>query len=110
MTDRPLARPGAVLPTTDVAQSAQLPPCIECGGEIGFAANPGNAIEWWRCTKCGKFYPVRHALPGAPAFPKNAVCAVCGKPAAAVSITVRQPIEATFHFCSIEHASTALKG
>lgn len=107
MTDK-LSRPRSSTSALTAA-SLDLPPCPECGGAIGFAANPGNAIEWWRCTKCSKFFPVRH---GGPCVhnPQNATrCAVCGGAACAVSVVIRKAnVETTLHFCSALHAAQAL--
>src|SRR5258708_4901535 len=108
-----LDRGGAV--TSKLAQigaepmpSLGLPPCPICGAAIGFAAAPGGAIEWWRCTKCQTFYPVRNSNcahdPGSAGR-----CARCGGSRVAVTVTVREGgQEMTMHFCSLAHAREAL--
>lgn len=102
MTDKlsrfPLAQPSAL----------GLPPCPQCGAAISFAAAPGGAIEWWRCTGCQRFFPVRTSNcahdPGAAGR-----CARCGGSRVAVTITLRAgPEETTMHFCSLAHARESL--
>ena len=108
MTDKLSRRPSST-PARDAPDSLQLPPCPDCGGAIGFAANPGNSIEWWRCTKCSKFFPVRHGGPCVHS-PKDATrCAVCGGAGTSVSVVIRRAnVETTLHFCSAAHAAQAL--
>jgi hypothetical protein len=94
--------------STAPLSTAQLPPCPECGGEIGFVASPGGAIEWWRCTACQRFFPVRtsHCAhdPGVAGR-----CARCGGSRVAITVTVRDARgEVTMHFCSIAHARESL--
>ena len=110
MTDK-LARPNASATPVTVS-AAELPRCPECGGEIGFAANPGNAIEGWRCLGCGKFFPVRHGGPCVHRPGESARCAVCGGAGTAISVVVRNGpnVETTLHFCSAAHAAQALAG
>jgi hypothetical protein len=59
----------------DGLESSTLP---SFGAAIGFAASPGGAIEWWRCTAYQHFYPIRTSNcahdPGAAGR-----CARCGK-------------------------------
>jgi hypothetical protein len=98
-----LSRASAVQPGTP-----GLPPCAECGAAISFAGAPGGAIEWWRCTGCQRFYPIRNSHcahdPGAAGR-----CALCGGSRVAVTVTVRRgPQEVTLHFCSIAHARESL--
>ena len=76
-----------------------VPACQRCGGQLGFAV-AGGAIEWWRCVKCGQFYPARrgcsHGVIG------RMQCAVCGRASVAFSVTVRKlgHHEVLVHFCS----------
>jgi hypothetical protein len=95
--------------TPAIASPLELPPCPKCGGAISFAANPGNAIEWWRCTKCSQFFPVRRGGPCLHSPQAATRCAVCGGAATAVSVVIRKAnVETTLHFCSALHAAEAL--
>jgi hypothetical protein len=85
-----------------------LPACPLCGAAIGFVASPGGSIEWWRCTGCQHFYPVRSSHcshdPGIAGR-----CARCGGTQIAITITLRESgNEITMHFCSISHARESL--
>src|SRR5260221_14144194 len=91
-----------------VDQTGGLPPCPKCGGAVGFAAAPGNAIEWWRCTQCAAFYPIKNThcahTPTAAAR-----CATCGGSNIAITLTERKAgHEVTLHFCSLAHARACL--
>ena len=102
MTDK-LAR-GSHAP----AAAPHLPPCPLCGAAIGFAASPGGAIEWWRCTGCQHFYPIRTSNcahdPGTAGR-----CARCGGSRVAITVTIREGGgEITMHFCSVAHARESL--
>lgn len=111
MTDK-LARPRAEeLPSTIHNPGGPLPNCPDCGGTIGFAANPGNAFEWWRCTKCQKMFAVRRQGPCAHEPTPSTCCAVCGGQGRAVTVTVRERrADVTLHFCSAAHAIHVLGG
>jgi hypothetical protein len=90
------------------ASEGSLPPCPECGAAIGFAVGTGGAIEWWRCTGCQRFYPVRSSN-CAHAPTEAARCAFCGGSHIAVTVSIREgPQEVTMHFCSVAHARRAL--
>ncbi len=96
------------LAATGQPSIAGLPPCPVCGATIGFAAAPGGAIEWWRCTGCQRFYPVRTSNcahdPGT-----TGRCALCGGSQVAITVTLRRASEEiTMHFCSIAHARESL--
>jgi hypothetical protein len=94
----PLAHPSAL----------GLPPCPECGAVISFAAASGGAIEWWRCTGCQRFFPVRtNNCPHDPGVAGR--CARCGGAHVAITITLREgPEDITMHFCSLAHARESL--
>jgi hypothetical protein len=96
------------LPSTTHVATGGLPPCPACGAAIGFAASPGGAIEWWRCTGCRQFYPIRTSNcahdPGTAGR-----CVRCGGSRVAITVTVREAGgEVTMHFCSIAHARESL--
>jgi hypothetical protein len=104
MTGKELSRVTAERRPTEGA----LPPCPECGAAISFAAAPGGAIEWWRCTGCQRFFAVRNSN-CAHAPRDSARCAHCGGSNVAVTVSVRDgPQEITMHFCSVAHARRAL--
>ena len=102
MTDK-LSRAATGQPSTGI-----LPPCPLCGAAIGFVAAPGGAIEWWRCTGCQHFIPVRTSNcahdPGT-----SGRCALCGGSQVAITVTRRRGHqEITMHFCSVAHAREGL--
>jgi hypothetical protein len=100
--------------------AGELPHCT-CGGTLCFVGGASAAIEWWRCIRCDKRYPVRKItmaaqLPSTPATatcrhtPGRAThCAICGKSSVGVTIvTTLRGHELTAYFCGVACARKGL--